>query len=453
MRQPVLGVVEQLAWIYKLWKFQVDAILRGKELSKYVRDTVAIDATLAQVDAFSIEDGKPMHILISSLKSDEAQNVLTCLTAKEIFDKLGSIYAKRSEVSVMTLYEEYFALKMVEDDSVTTYVSKVMKLAAEIEDQGEKFSYNIKEGCDLNNLLSRLRQEEDQLNKNIDADSAAFIIRSPSRRRLQNITTVAEQGIGASHHKSKEWFSELKENLTERYIRVASNERLTIRGQGLIRMSMWNGTNWKECTLENVQYVPGLGPNPFSAATVTSRGFFMVEKVRDCELRYPDGTIAKVDVKDSLNHYKLVFRHEVKKGNGEQRNKNMYTPEVIFEAPEREERYNLRPFIYGPDSGGAESNSGFCINALSVKPVLNSGSPNGGILSGAVLEIDFNACLSSESVNEWVPQFVSVISPVSKLMISLQDGGARESRNSFEGLRVYRLGDRDPTGIYSYSGI
>ncbi|GLV44730.1 hypothetical protein CBL_20641, partial [Carabus blaptoides fortunei] len=143
---------------YKLWKFQVDALLRGKRLSKYVRDTVAIDATSAQVDAFSIKDGKAMAILISSLESDEAQNVLTCMTAKEIYDKLGSIYAKRSEVSVMTLYEEYFALKLVEDDSNFKTVW-----------------YNIK-GRDLNNVLSRLRREEDQLNKNIVADSAAFAV-------------------------------------------------------------------------------------------------------------------------------------------------------------------------------------------------------------------------------------------------------------------------------------
>nr|XP_046482949.1 uncharacterized protein LOC124219437 [Neodiprion pinetum] len=129
-----------------------------------------------------------MAILIATLESDQAMNVLTCNSAKEIYEKLSAIHEKRSEVSVMTLYEEYFALQMSEDESVTTYVSKVMKLAAEIEDQGEKLSdniqmsritssltpkfqnfktvwYNIREGRDLNSLLARLRQEEDQVNK------------------------------------------------------------------------------------------------------------------------------------------------------------------------------------------------------------------------------------------------------------------------------------------------
>lgn len=103
---------------YKLWKFQVDAALRGKGLVIYVKDIVAADATTVQQDIFSINDGKAMSLLIASLESDEAQHVLTCSTAKEIYDKLSAIYAKKSEVSIMTLYDDYFGLKMAEDESV-----------------------------------------------------------------------------------------------------------------------------------------------------------------------------------------------------------------------------------------------------------------------------------------------------------------------------------------------
>lgn len=211
----------------------MDAILRGRGLAKYVKEVVAAEATSAQKEQFSTNNGKAMAILISSLESDEAQNVLTCSTAKEIYDKLAAIYARRSEVSVMTLYEEYFALKVAEDESVTTYVSKVMKLASEIEDQGKKLSDNIKmsriissllprfqnfktvwyikEGRDLDNLLSRLRQEEDQLNKTSGSDGAAFVARRndqslkssvsnrvsiAEQKETQSVTTVARRGTG-----------------------------------------------------------------------------------------------------------------------------------------------------------------------------------------------------------------------------------------------------------------
>lgn len=368
---------------YKLWKFQIDAVLRGKGLSKYVKEIVPTGATAEEQETFSTNDGKAMAILIASLESDEAQHVLTCSTAKEIYDTLSAIYAKKSEVSIMTLYEEYFGLKMAEDESMTAYFSKVMKLAAEIEDQGEQLSdnikmsriisslhprfqnfktvwFNIKEGRDLNNLLSRLRQEEDQLNKNDGADGAAFATRKkvgnrvsiadqkkttechscgekghwqrecPQKQKRSNgekkspaafvasmsdIQNVAAKDVwivdsGASQHMTsrKEWFSELKEIASGKYVRVASNDKLPIHGHGSIRASMWNGVGWNECVLENVQYVPGLGPNLFSTGTATSRGYVMIERQNDCELRHPDGTVAVIGIKDNLNQYRLGFR-------------------------------------------------------------------------------------------------------------------------------------------------
>lgn len=260
-----------------------------------------------------------------------------------------------------------------------------MKLAAEIEDQGEPLSdnikmsriisslhprfqnfktvwFNIREGRDLNNLLSRLRQEEDQLNKNSGSDGAAFATRKnidlgrnrvsiadqkkttachicgekghwyrecPQKQKSGNaekknpiafvatmseIQSVAAKDVwvadsGASQHMTsrREWFSELKEIPLGKFVRVASNNKLPIHGYGSIRASMWNGTSWEECVLENVQYVPGLGPNLFSTGTATSRGYVMVERQHVCELRYPDGTIAVIGVKDSLNQYRLFF--------------------------------------------------------------------------------------------------------------------------------------------------
>ncbi|GLV37513.1 hypothetical protein CBL_20327 [Carabus blaptoides fortunei] len=275
----------------------------------------------------------------------------------------------------MTLYEEYFTLKMVENDSVTTCVPKVTKLAAEIEDQGEKLSnnikmpriinsllprfqnlktvwYKIKEGPDLNNLLSRLRQEEDQLNKNIDEDSAAFAVQKKQvpiadRRRLQNVTTVAEQGISAAsvhknkrkqtwtrkircvarHDKSRRMVSELIENLTERYVRVASKERLTICGQGLIRY---------KSTSKNYRLY-----DPIKNKVIVS-----------CDVRFNEVDLAGTSL-EAEGVQTFAFdgptKEEIIEQQVQQNRINCEvdetTPEMFVETPEREERYNLRPFI------------------------------------------------------------------------------------------------------------
>lgn len=63
-----------------------------------------------------------MNAIIQSLDAERANYVLSCETSKDIIDKLSSIYEKNSEIRIMTLYEEYFAVKMKDDESVACYM-------------------------------------------------------------------------------------------------------------------------------------------------------------------------------------------------------------------------------------------------------------------------------------------------------------------------------------------
>lgn len=80
---------------------------------------------------------------------------MSCKTSKEIISTLESIHGKRSDVRVMGLYEEYFALKMSEDEKVATYYSRVDTLSHEIEDQGEILSDKLKTSRIISGLTSK----------------------------------------------------------------------------------------------------------------------------------------------------------------------------------------------------------------------------------------------------------------------------------------------------------
>lgn len=180
---------------YRLWKFNVDAVLKGHGLLMIAQGKTKFDESISQdqKDLWLRRDGKAMGILINSIEKDQANHVMSCTTSNEVYEKLQNIHDKQSEVKVMCLYEEYFSLKMQEEESVAAYVSKVSSLAAEIEAQGEKLSdnikmvriisslppkyqnfktvwYNIKEGRTIENLMAKLQLEEDQLQKNGDAE-------------------------------------------------------------------------------------------------------------------------------------------------------------------------------------------------------------------------------------------------------------------------------------------
>lgn len=195
---------------YRLWKFNVDAVLKGQGLLGIVQGKIKFNDTVSQEqkDLWMKRDGKAMGILISSIEKDQANHVLSCTDSNEVYEKLKNIHDKQSEVKVMCLYEEYFSLKMHEDESVAAYVSKVSSLAAEIEAQGEKLSdnikmvriisslppryqnfktvwYNIKEGRTIENLMAKLQLEEDQLKKSNETESteAAFNAKSDKHKQ------------------------------------------------------------------------------------------------------------------------------------------------------------------------------------------------------------------------------------------------------------------------------
>nr|CAD7594303.1 unnamed protein product [Timema genevievae] len=86
----------------------IDAILCGNCLMECVTEAMNEGATTTQKAEFSANNGKALAVLISYLENEEALNVLTCTTEKEIYDKLIAIHQKKSEMVVMTLYEEFF---------------------------------------------------------------------------------------------------------------------------------------------------------------------------------------------------------------------------------------------------------------------------------------------------------------------------------------------------------
>lgn len=205
---------------YRLWKFQMNAYMKSQELTDNIEGKVPAESATAEIKAkYDRNEGKAMNALIQSLDVERASHILTCTTAKQMVDKLSSIFEKNSEIRVMNLYEEYFAIKMKEDDTVAGYISKVNTLASEIEAQGEKLSnklkmvriissllpkfnnyktvwYNTKETRSIDTLMSSLQLEEDNLNKNCNDENekmnVAFAAKSKYKHKQNTKVSLSE---------------------------------------------------------------------------------------------------------------------------------------------------------------------------------------------------------------------------------------------------------------------
>ena len=70
---------------YRLWKFNVDEVLKGQGLLRIVQGVYKLnDSTYQdQKDLWTKRDGKAMGFLISSIEKNKANHMLSCTKAND----------------------------------------------------------------------------------------------------------------------------------------------------------------------------------------------------------------------------------------------------------------------------------------------------------------------------------------------------------------------------------
>ena len=74
------------------------------------------------------DHAKALNALQSSLSKKVLAKVLTCTSAKQLWDKLGTIYAGNSKVKrekLQTLKTQFEGLKMKEEENISEYFERV----------------------------------------------------------------------------------------------------------------------------------------------------------------------------------------------------------------------------------------------------------------------------------------------------------------------------------------
>lgn len=122
---------------YQSWKFQIKRILASRKLNKIVYVKTEDEA---QDDTFIEKNNEAQEILAASLEPSVISKVITCEEAYDIWIRLQSVYEPKGEGNVETLVNRFYALKMQENEEVSSYIGKIEELASELESLGEKIS-------------------------------------------------------------------------------------------------------------------------------------------------------------------------------------------------------------------------------------------------------------------------------------------------------------------------
>jgi hypothetical protein len=91
-------------------------------------------------------NSKARHVIIASLAPTIASKVMGCSTAKEVWDKLKSIYEgdpKVKQVKLQRHREEFENLKMNEKEDIATYFLRVDEVVNAIKGLGEELNESL----------------------------------------------------------------------------------------------------------------------------------------------------------------------------------------------------------------------------------------------------------------------------------------------------------------------
>ena len=110
---------------FQLWKFRVLRVLTYLELKDYViGDKKRPEAEGPEAKDWDKNDSRASVVLLSAM-TDELSNLLTCETAKAMWDKLTLLHEERSGSNKNLLLQRFHQCKMESTDTVIQFISKI----------------------------------------------------------------------------------------------------------------------------------------------------------------------------------------------------------------------------------------------------------------------------------------------------------------------------------------
>lgn len=127
------------------WKFEMLALFRAARVHEVVSGTsvLAADANAATKNAWEEKDASAKVLISTTLERSQKISLITCETAKEMWDSLCSQYEQKSSSSKLLLLKKFQAYTMESGDTVVQCVSKIKNLALQLKNVGREMPDDI----------------------------------------------------------------------------------------------------------------------------------------------------------------------------------------------------------------------------------------------------------------------------------------------------------------------
>lgn len=133
---------------YDTWKMQVEALLFKNNAWEYVsgektRPTGTDAASITEALAWAKADRNARSDLILAISPSELKQVKTCVTSREVWLKLESIYQSKGPARMATLLKQLVLHRMQEDDDVRTHIARFYDAVDKLLDMEVEINPNL----------------------------------------------------------------------------------------------------------------------------------------------------------------------------------------------------------------------------------------------------------------------------------------------------------------------
>lgn len=186
------------------WKFEVGAVFVAAGVDDIVDGTRTLvqGADTAAVSAWKKDNAKAMVLISTVVERAQLQPLITCTTAKQMWDALCAVHEQKSGSNKLFLTQKFHEYRMTAGESMVQHVAKVKNMAQQLRDLGgtvddttimakilasltPKYSAfrtvwgNIEEGRQtVENLTERLIREEARFESGDDAAEALAVTKN-----------------------------------------------------------------------------------------------------------------------------------------------------------------------------------------------------------------------------------------------------------------------------------
>lgn len=121
---------------YLQWKAAMITHLGGLELDGVV--TGEDVKPTSNAEEWIKKDKQAKSLIFQGLEMRYVKEVVTCISAKEVWDKLQTLYGQSTEPCLTHLLKKFFDLKMCEGQSIKDFVTNVEFVAHQLDSAGSK---------------------------------------------------------------------------------------------------------------------------------------------------------------------------------------------------------------------------------------------------------------------------------------------------------------------------